>query len=61
MVTVLMDNVNVQDFGEFMKANRLAPMVDQASSSKQPIDRGRVDYLLMIMSFTVFYVFTLAA
>jgi len=44
MVSILTGNFNAQDFGEFMKANRLAPVLDQvqmASSSKQPVDRGR--------------------
>jgi len=44
VVSILIDNFCAQDFGEFMKVNRLAPMFDQlqsASSSKQPVDQGR--------------------
>jgi len=40
--------INAQDFGEFMKANRLAPVLDQletSSSSKQPVERGTVSVL----------------
>ena len=41
---MLVDKFNVQDFGEFMKANRLAPVLNQlqmsSSSKQQPIERG---------------------
>ena len=43
---MLVDNVNAQDFGEFMKVNRLAPVMEQLSapsSSTQPVDQGRLD------------------
>jgi len=46
--------VNAQDFGEFMKVNRLAPVLDQlplASSSKQPVDRGRLSAITCCLMF----------